>query len=131
MPSNSGIGGAAGGGGFALVDLSTNVDGITGAGIAQIGGMVVSGIELSSNSTDANYTFRAGCEQDALKTVVNSTGGIVTLGTTVAGAASNRYFTVPRDFLAGARYLQMMSGTPSVPIAGSTGSFARIIFKSP
>jgi hypothetical protein len=114
---------------FATQALSTNADGITGADLVDSAGCTLAAIELSSNSTDANYSLRASIDStDALKTVLTSTGGIVTFGTTAAGISSNRIITFDPSPYEGLRYLQIMSGTTAAPIAGATSSFAKLYF---
>jgi hypothetical protein len=109
--------------------LSTNADGITGADLVDSAGGTLAGIELSSNSTDANYSLRASIDSTAnLKTVLNSTGGVVTFGTTAAGVSSNRIITFDPSPYEGLRYLQVMSGTTAAPIPAAAGSEVKIYF---
>lgn len=104
------------------VDISTNADGITGAGIADLGGMTLSGVQISTSSSSANYSFRGGHTSGTLQTIGSSSGDVLTVGSTVAGVSPGKTILFSPDRFAGVRFLQVMSGTTAAPIAGaSTG----------
>ena len=104
------------------VAISTNADGITGADVLDCGGLVLCGMEISTASSDANYTFRGGRTTGTLQTLVNSTGDAITKGSTVAGVTPGKTIVFDPAPFAGIRFLQVFSGTSAAPIAGSTGA---------
>ena len=103
------------------VAISTNADGITGADILDCGGLALCGMEVSAGSSSANYTFRGGHTTDLLQTLVTSSGGLFTIGTTVAGISPGKTFIFDPATFAGIRYIQVFSGTSAAAIAGATG----------
>lgn len=107
--------------------LSTNADGVTGSDIADLGGMSLCGMALSSGSTDANYSFKGSIDQSTnLQTLLSTTGGILAFGSTVAGAMNGRTMIFDPSIFAGIRFLQVVSGTTVAPIAGSSGSTVQL-----
>lgn len=102
--------------------LSTNADGITGSDVADIGGLSVVGMEFNSLSTDANYSFKGGLDSTNLQTLLNTTGDVITIGSTAAGAMSGKTVIFDPSKFAGIRYIQVVSGTTAVPIANATGA---------
>lgn len=110
--------------------LSTNADGITGSDVADLGGYSPCAIELSSLCTDANYSFQAAIDSTSvMKTLITSTGGIVSVGTTAAGVTTNRIIALDPTTFQGIRFLQVVSGTTASPIANATGATARLGLK--
>jgi hypothetical protein len=118
---------------FASVALSTNVDGVTGADVMDMGaGLSLYAIELSASSTDSNYTFKASADSTAsLRTVLDTTGNVLTVGATAANVTSGNIITVDSNKFAGHRYLQVMSGTPTAPIANAIGATAKLYMRNP
>lgn len=109
-------------GGYGSVAISTNADGITGADVIDCGGLAFCGMEVSTASSDANYSFKGGNTTGALQTLVNSTGDVITKGSTVAGVTPGKTILFDPAPFAGLRYIQIMSGTSAAAIAGaSTG----------
>lgn len=106
--------------------LSTNADGVTGADIADLGGLSFCGMSLSSNSTDANYSFKGAVDSTNLQTLLTTTGGILTYGTTTAGGMNGRTVVFDPAPFAGIRFLQVVSGTTVTPIANSSGSTVKL-----
>lgn len=107
--------------------LSTNADGVTGADIADLGGMSLCGMELSANSTDASYSFRGSIDfSSALQTLVSSSGGILNFGSSAAGFMAGKTIIFDPSIFAGIRFLQVVSGTTVTPIPGSSGSTVKL-----
>ena len=103
------------------VSISTNVDGITGADVLDCGGLSLCGMEVSAGSSDANYSFRGGHTTSLLQTLVNSTGDVITKGSTVAGVTPGKTILFDPAPFTGIRYIQVFSGTSAAAIAGATG----------
>jgi len=112
---------------WVTVALSTAADGITGADVADIGGYQLCAIELSTLSTDAAYSIQASLVSTGpLKTVLDTTGAVLSLGSTVAGVTSGKIVTVDPAKFSGWRYMSLVSGTTAAPIANATGATATL-----
>ena len=116
---------------FGTVAISTNADGITGADVLDCGGLTFCGMQISTGSSDANYTFRGGNTTGTLQTLVNSTGDAITKGSTVAGVMPGKTIVFDPAPFAGIRYLQVFSGTSAAPLAGATTGLTMGIFLTP
>ena len=103
------------------VAISTNADGVTGADVLDCGGLSLCGMEVSTGSSDANYTFFGGYTTDRLASLVNSTGDAITKGSTVAGVTPGKTIIFDPSPFVGLRFIQIRSGTSAAPIAGATG----------
>lgn len=114
---------------FVTAAISTNADGTTGADVVDCTGYALASLELSSVCTDANYSFNVSMSSSAiLKTLMTTTGGVLTYGTTGAGVTSGRTMQFDPAFWCGVRYIQVVSGTTAAPIANATGAAANLGF---
>lgn len=106
--------------GRATLLLSTNADGVTGAQVADMGGCALAALIPSTLTSDANYSFRAGHTTAFMGTVRNSTGGILTIGSTAAGAGAGQVIAFDPAPFTGLRFIQVISGTTAAAIAAAS-----------
>jgi len=89
------------------VNLSTNVDGITGADIIDMGGLALSAIKLSTGVNACIYAFRGSMETTAsMLPIYNSVNGRVAAGTSSVAMGGRIMAFDPPQF-SGYRYLQI------------------------
>ena len=93
------------------VAISTNADGITGADVLDCAGLVLTGMVVSTGSSDANYTFRGGHTTASLQTLVNSTGDAITKGSTIAGVTPGKTIVFDPAPFSGVRFIQVFSSS--------------------
>jgi hypothetical protein len=116
-----------GGKSWAQALLSTAANGLDNADVVDLAGGVPCAFELSTNSTDANYTLLGSIDSStAMRAILGTTGNELTLGTTAAGNTSGRIVTIDPNLLEGFRFLQVRSGTIAAPIPNATGSFVKV-----
>lgn len=121
------------------VNLSTAVDGLTGADILDTGGLTLSGLSLSTLANPAcTYSFRAGMRTGStagdgstsnlcdLQYVFGTTGTIIMYGSTLVTSANLILAFDPAPF-EGLRFIQVVSNTTGQPAANSAGAVARLI----
>lgn len=119
------------------VNLSTNADGITGADVLDMGGLSLAAISLSTLcGSSCFYTFRGGNVVGTsagstdglsdLQYILNSTGSLVSFGTTLT-SSQNKLITFDPQQFAGVRFIQIVSNTTSAVNANSPGAVARLI----
>lgn len=110
------------------VNLSTNTDGVTGADVIDLGGLSLSGIDLSTAvSAACTYSFKGSVDSSsALHTILNSTGGVVMYGSTTVNPQGT-LLTFDPAFWSGIRFLQLVSNTTGAAAANATGATAKII----
>ena len=112
---------------WGTVNLSTNTDGVTNSDVLDTGGLAIGAIALSSlASNSCNYTLNVSVDTTGtLQLPLNSTGSIITIGTT-ATASQQRTFLLDPALFAGFRFVQLVSNTTSAAAANATGATARI-----
>jgi hypothetical protein len=110
---------------FATILISTNADGFTGGDIVDLNGGVMCGLELAAGNADAQYSLQASAvSSDTLKTVIGSTGNVLTFGTSAATNTPGRFIAISPDLLRGARFIRLVSGTTATPNLQTAGASA-------
>lgn len=113
--------------GVASVNLSTATDGVTGADAADCGGLVLSGLDLSTTvSTACTYGFKGSADSTSnMRTVYNSSGAVLAYGSTGVDPRGTYLAFDPAPF-AGLRFIQLVSLTTGAAAANATGATAKL-----
>lgn len=113
---------------WGTVNLSTAADGMTGSDVIDLGGLALSGIDLSTAvSASCTYTFKGSVDSTAnLHTVLTSSGAVLAYGSTTV-SPQGTLITFDPAFWSGIRFLQLVSNTTSAAAPNATGATAKII----
>jgi hypothetical protein len=107
---------------WAVLNLSTNSDGVTGGDVLDCSGLTLSGISLSSLAAPGVvYSFKVGLDSTSLKPLQTSSGALLTVGSTLLSNSSAIIGFDPSPFC-GLRYIQPMTMSTNAAQANVTGA---------